>query len=78
MNSMLEARFTAEEVRVALKQMAPLKTPGPDDLLALFYQRFWGIVGLKVSRAVHAVLNDRAKMRKMGKTYVVLIPKGSF
>ena len=37
MNVKLEADFTIEEVEVALKQMAPLKAPGPDGMPPLFY-----------------------------------------
>ena len=37
MNVKLEADFTIEEVEIALKQMAPLKAPGPDGMPPLFY-----------------------------------------
>lgn len=37
MNEKLQQPFTCEEVHEALKQMAPLKAPGPDDFNACFY-----------------------------------------
>jgi hypothetical protein len=40
MNSRLISEFTADEVVQALKQMAPLKAPGPDGLPPVFYQRY--------------------------------------
>ena len=40
MNHMLEKAFTAREVQMALKQMHPLKAPGPDGMPPLFYQNF--------------------------------------
>ena len=40
MNSELLKEFIAEEVENALKQMAPLKSPGPDGMPPLFYQSY--------------------------------------
>ena len=44
MNSRLVSEFTAAEVTQALKQMAPLKAPGPDGLPPVFYQRYWHLI----------------------------------
>ncbi|KAL5817683.1 hypothetical protein ACOSQ3_026061 [Xanthoceras sorbifolium] len=71
MNSILAASFTSEEVFSALNQMAP----GLDGLPALFYQKFWSIVGGKVSRAVLDILNNGAGFGVMGEVMVALIPK---
>ena len=48
----LSNEFTAEEVKVALFQMGPTKAPGPNSMNALFYQKFWHIVGDDVVFAV--------------------------
>ena len=40
MNSELLKEFIAKEVENALKQMAPLKSPGPDGMPPLFYQSY--------------------------------------
>jgi hypothetical protein len=40
-NISLEAPITKEEVRVALFQMHPEKSPGPDGFNPTFYQKFW-------------------------------------
>ena len=37
MNSKLTAPYKAEEVELAIKEMAPLKAPGPDGMPFLFY-----------------------------------------
>jgi hypothetical protein len=45
MNNILTADFTREEVKNALDQMAPNKTPSPDGFTAGFYQQHWDMVG---------------------------------
>lgn len=41
MKNMLTGNFLESEVVTALKQMAPLKAPGPYGIPPLFYQHFW-------------------------------------
>ncbi|XP_059429070.1 uncharacterized protein LOC132162867 [Corylus avellana] len=45
MNEFLLADFTKEEVKQALDQMAPSKTPGSDGFTAGVYQKHWNTVG---------------------------------
>ena len=40
MNASLTDNFQAWEVEAALKQMAPLKAPGPDGMPPLFFQNY--------------------------------------
>ena len=40
MNQKLVMDFMENEVRMAIKQMRPLKAPGPDGMPHLFYQHF--------------------------------------
>ena len=40
MKEALSGEFTAEEVKVALFQMGPIKAPRPDGMNALFFQKF--------------------------------------
>ena len=40
MNIKLTKDFTGEEVVAALKQIHPIKASGPDDLSAVFYQKY--------------------------------------
>ncbi|KAL5854197.1 hypothetical protein ACOSQ4_003999 [Xanthoceras sorbifolium] len=75
MNQILLGNFTALEIQQALKQMAPSKAPGPDSLPALFFQKFWGVVGDKVVQALLAVLNYGADMGEISRAVVALIPK---
>jgi len=57
MNSALIGEFTRAEVDMALKQMAPLKAPGPDGMPPIFYQHFWNHIGSDMSQAVLSCLN---------------------
>ena len=42
MNEDLLSEFRTEEIRRALKQMHPTKSPGPDGMSLVFFQRYWG------------------------------------
>jgi hypothetical protein len=75
MNSQLVKEFTAEEVQVALKQMAPIKAPGPDGLPPIFYQKYWQLIGKDVTTAVLTCLNSGKILKAINHTYITLIPK---
>ena len=57
MNKQLSEEFTVEEVEDTLKQMAPLKSLGPDGMPPLFYQSYWSLVGTDVTKAILSYLN---------------------
>ena len=73
-NSLLEP-YTPEEVRRALFQMHPSKSPSPDGMPSFFFQKYWHIVGHDVNEAVISVLQSGHMLHKMNYTYIVLIPK---
>ncbi|XP_073041940.1 uncharacterized protein [Primulina eburnea] len=75
MNQMLCAPFTDHEVKKALFDMHPDKSPRPDGLPATFFQNFWHIVCRDVTSAVLAVLNEKAPLDIWNQTVVTLIPK---
>jgi hypothetical protein len=75
MNAALLAPFSSEEVRSALFQIAPSKAPGPDGMTALFFQKYWNIVGLHVTDAVLDCLNSGRLLGSVNFTNIVLIPK---
>ena len=49
MRAALARPFNVEEVECAIKDMAPLKAPGPDGMPPLFYQTYWTDIGMDVS-----------------------------
>lgn len=59
----------------ALQEMGDLKKPGADGIPAIFYKKFWALVGEKVKSEVLAVLNGVAMPQGWNKTVIVLIPK---
>jgi hypothetical protein len=75
MNGELLKIFTKEEVEIALKQMAPLKAPGPDGLPADFFQNHWDLMGEEVCLAVLNSLNSGILPENLNMTHIVLIPK---
>ena len=45
MNEQLSQEFQAWEVQQAIKQMAPLKAPGPNGMPTLCFQHYWNLIG---------------------------------
>ncbi|XP_030930869.1 uncharacterized protein LOC115956706 [Quercus lobata] len=75
MNDSLTENFQPWEVELALKQMAPLKAPGPDGMLPLFYQNFWDLVRGDVIHDVLGFLNSGSLPNSLNHTFITLIPK---
>ena len=47
MRDVLLKPYSKDEVVMALKDMQPAKSPGPDGFPALFYIRFWDVVEMR-------------------------------
>ncbi|XP_040986468.1 uncharacterized protein LOC121234565 [Juglans microcarpa x Juglans regia] len=75
MNRRLSRRFTPTEVEEVVKQMAPLKAPGPDGFGPCFYQNHWDVVSEEVCRAALDILNGNPIDPGLNYTYLALIPK---
>jgi len=55
--------------------MGPTKALGPDVMNALFYQKFWHIVGNEVTNVVLDFFHTGHMVSDINYTYIVLIPK---
>ena len=75
MLEVLSRPYSSDEVRVALFQIGPTKAPGPDGMNALFYQKFWHIVGNGMTNAVLDFLHSGHMVPAINYTHIVLIPK---
>lgn len=75
MNSALIANFSKIEMEAALKQMAPLKAPGPDGMPPIFFQHYLSTIGDDVVKAILSCLNLGQILPGLNHTFLTLIPK---
>ncbi|KAL0438970.1 UNVERIFIED_CONTAM: hypothetical protein Slati_2380000 [Sesamum latifolium] len=74
-NAELMKPYTVEEITTARSLMAPLKSPGPDDMPPIFFQKYWHIIKSDVINCVLSILNDRVLDPNLNFTHIALIPK---
>lgn len=74
-NQAISQPFTEKEVTEAISSMSPLKSPGPDGFPALFYHKYWHIIGNNVITCTLNFLNNLSLPAPLNHTFVVLIPK---
>ena len=58
MNQTLDKKVTLEEIKCVLHQMNPIKAPNPDRMNALFYQKYWDVIGQDIGSVVKEYLNN--------------------
>ncbi|KAI5335391.1 hypothetical protein L3X38_025524 [Prunus dulcis] len=75
MNARLLLHFRRKELEKALGQMFPTKSPGMDGMPALFYQKYWRVVGDDVTDLCLNILNGRDSVQTINHTLLTLIPK---
>ncbi|MBA0754491.1 hypothetical protein Gogos_021309, partial [Gossypium gossypioides] len=74
-NRVLMSKFTAEEVYEALRGMDPTKVPGHDGFPAIFFQKYWHIVGTEIANFCLGILNKGENFGPFNQIEIVLIPK---
>jgi hypothetical protein len=74
-NISLEAPITKEELRNALFQMHPDKSPGPDGFNPTFFQQFWDLCGDDIFVAAKDWLDRGYFPSSLNETNICLIPK---
>ena len=73
MNEELIKEFKVVEVWQALQQMHPTKSPGPNGMSPIFYQKYWDVVGPSVSNCVLQVLNSGVMRKGINDTYIYML-----
>ncbi|KAM6549548.1 hypothetical protein CsatB_021224 [Cannabis sativa] len=74
-NIELQQHISEEEVKKAVFQMHPDKSPGPDGMTPAFYQKCWSIVGRDVVETVRSFFRSGDFEQNCGDANIVLIPK---
>ncbi|GMI73050.1 hypothetical protein HRI_000974300 [Hibiscus trionum] len=75
MNLSLRKAFTAAEIWDSVKSMSPLKAAGENGLGALFFQKFWHVIGDDTVTFCLTVLKQERPMSDINQTRIVLVPK---
>jgi hypothetical protein len=75
MNVVLNAPYTREEVKKAMFNIGDLKAPGPDGLHAIFFKRYWSLIGEDLTDEVLNAINSGRVPDGWNNTNIVLIPK---
>ena len=55
--------------------MVPLKAPSLDNMSPLFYQNYWSLVGIDVTKTIFSFLNLATLPHPINHTFITLIPK---
>ncbi|CAA7042876.1 unnamed protein product [Microthlaspi erraticum] len=74
-NTLLTSPATEEEVRLALFLMNPEKAPGPDGMMALFFQRSWPLIKTDMVGFINDFLTSDKFDERLNRTNICLIPK---
>ena len=67
--------YIIKEVDVAIKEMAPIKAPGPDGMPPLCFQTYWTDVSMYVTQAILSSLNLVSLLKSINQSFITLIPK---
>jgi len=73
--NLLNNVFTETEVLEAISSMKANSAPGPDGFLAMFFQKYWEIIGPDIMQHVSNVLNNKGSIDDSNHTFISLIPK---
>ena len=71
----LDLPISDDEIVLAVQQLGPLKTPGPDGIPATLYQKYWSTVRIDIINMVKAFFHSSFMLKTLNHTFITLIPK---
>ncbi|KAI8563661.1 hypothetical protein RHMOL_Rhmol03G0126400 [Rhododendron molle] len=74
-NDSLRLPLSDAEIWNSVKSINAYKSPGPDGIQAIFYHKFWHVVGPEVRKFVRECFQLSSIPEEMNKTFIALIPK---
>ncbi|KAJ9550052.1 hypothetical protein OSB04_022595 [Centaurea solstitialis] len=74
-NCMLEAPFTAEEIKNAVWSCGGEKAPGPDGFSFALIRKYWDMMSLDFYKAVKEFESDPGRMAACNSSFIALVPK---
>lgn len=68
----------AEEIKECINKLYPLKSLRLDGFPGIFYQNYWRIMGLRVTRFIQECFQLKHILYGINRTFIVLVPKAKF
>ncbi|PON80673.1 hypothetical protein PanWU01x14_002290 [Parasponia andersonii] len=71
----LNQPFIMDEVKVALFDMSPNKSPGLDGFHPIFFPKFYDVLGEDLATIILSVIKGESSISYFNNTHIILIPK---
>ena len=72
----LQAPLSQEELRMALWDMCPRKSPGLDGIVLEFYKVFWNVLGEEFTCMINASISEGQLLPSVTQGMIILLHKG--
>lgn len=74
-NILLSSIPNPKQIKSTLFNMEDQKALGPNGFLAIFYKRYWDVVGKAITQAVTSFFVEGSMPKEINNSLIVLIPK---
>lgn len=66
---------STSDIYDVFKSLHPTKSPDPDGMSAIFFQKYWDIIGSNVCTVIQNVFRSGRLPKALNRTFIVMIPK---